>query len=86
MKEPYPTIKLVRKLENDGAKYFGPYMQSVNIRDIFDLIHTAFPIRDCKRDLSKPSRPCLNAHLDRCIAPCTGKVSEKSIKPRCKKS
>ncbi len=85
MKEPYPTIKLVRKLENDGAKYFGPYMQSVNIRDIFDLIHTAFPIRDCKRDLSKPSRPCLNAHLDRCIAPCTGKVSEKEYKAEMKK-
>ncbi len=85
MKEPYPTIKLVRKLENDGAKYFGPYMQSVNIRDIFDLIHTAFPIRDCKRDLSKPSRPCLNAHLDRCIAPCTGKVSEKEYKAEMQK-
>lgn len=85
MKEPYPTIKLVRKLENDGAKYFGPYMQSVNIRDIFDLIHTAFPIRDCKRDLSKPSRPCLNAHLDKCIAPCTGKVSEKEYKAEMQK-
>lgn len=85
MKEPYPTIKLVRKLENDGAKYFGPYMQSVNIRDIFDLIHTAFPIRDCKLDLSKPSRPCLNAHLDRCIAPCTGKVSEKEYKAEMQK-
>lgn len=85
MKEPYPTIKLVRKLESDGAKYFGPYMQSVNIRDIFDLIHTAFPIRDCKRDLSKPSRPCLNAHLDRCIAPCTGKVSEKEYKAEMQK-
>ncbi len=85
MKEPYPTIKLVRKLENDGAKYFGPYMQSVNIRDIFDLIHTAFPIRDCRRDLSKPSRPCLNAHLDRCIAPCTGKVSEKEYKSEMQK-
>lgn len=80
MKEPYPTIKLVRKLQNDGAKYFGPYMQSVNIRDIFDLVHTAFPVRDCNRDLSKPSRPCLNAHLGRCIAPCSGKVSEEEYK------
>ena len=83
MKEPYPTIKLVRKLQNDGAKYFGPYMQSVNIRDIFDLIHTAFPVRDCNRDLSKPSRPCLNAHLGRCIAPCSGKVSEEEYKAEC---
>lgn len=77
MREDYPTIKLVRQLKNDGAKYFGPYMQSVNIRDIFDLIHTAFPVRDCNRDLSKPSRPCLNHHLGRCLAPCSGSVTKE---------
>lgn len=85
MKEKYPTIKLVRKLQNDGAKYFGPYMQSVNIKDIFDLVHTAFCIRDCNRDLSKPSRPCLNMHLSRCIAPCTGNVSEQEYKAEMQK-
>lgn len=85
MKEQYPTIELVRKLKNDGAKYFGPYMQSVNIKDIFELIHTAFCIRDCKRDLSKPSRPCLNAHLGRCLAPCTHKISEQEYKAEMQK-
>ena len=75
IKEEYPTISLVRTLKNDGAKYFGPYMQSVNIKDIFDLIHSAFRVRDCHRDMSKPTRPCLNAHLDRCLAPCSGKVT-----------
>ncbi len=85
MKEKYPTIELVRKLKNDGAKYFGPYMQSVNIRDIFDLIHTAFCVRDCHRDLSKPSRPCLNQHLGRCIAPCSGNVSEEEYKAEMQK-
>lgn len=85
MKEKFPTIQVVRKLKNDGAKYFGPYMQSVNIREIFDLIHTAFCVRDCKRDLSKPSRPCLNQHLGRCIAPCSGKVSEEEYKAEMQK-
>jgi len=80
LKEKFPSIELVRQLKNDGAKYFGPYMQSVNIRDIFDLIHTAFKVKDCKRDLSKPSRPCLNMHLDKCLAPCSGKVSEEEYK------
>ena len=74
MKEDFPTVRLVRKLKNDGAQYFGPYMQSVNIRDITDLIHTAFKVRDCNRDLTKPSRPCLNHHLGKCLAPCTGNV------------
>ena len=85
MQEPYPRIELVRKLKNDGAKYFGPYMQSVNIKDIFDLIHTAFAVRECKRDLSKPSRPCLNMHLGRCLAPCTHKVSEQEYKTEMQK-
>ena len=80
MKEQYPTVTLVRKLKNDGAKYFGPYMQSVNIKDIFDLIHTAFQVRDCKRDMSKPSRPCLSKHLGRCLAPCNREVSEEEYK------
>ena len=85
MHEPYPRIELVRKLKNDGAKYFGPYMQSVNIKDIFDLIHTAFAVRECKRDLSKPSRPCLNMHLGRCLAPCTHTVSEQEYKAEMQK-
>ena len=85
MHEPYPRIELVRKLKNDGAKYFGPYMQSVNIKDIFDLIHTAFAVRECKRDLSKPSRPCRNMHLGRCLAPCTHKVSEQEYKTEMQK-
>ncbi|MBP3290876.1 MAG: excinuclease ABC subunit UvrC, partial [Clostridia bacterium] len=80
LKEDYPSISLVRALKNDGAKYFGPYMQSVNIRDIFDLIHSAFPIRDCNRDMTKPSRPCLNAHLGRCVAPCSGKVTKEEYR------
>ena len=80
MKEAYPTVTLVRKLKNDGAKYFGPYMQSVNIKDIFDLIHTAFQVRDCKRDMSKPSRPCLSKHLGRCLAPCNREISEEDYK------
>lgn len=85
MREPYPTVNLVRKLKNDGAKYFGPYMQSVNIKDIFDLIHTAFQVRDCKRDMSKPSRPCLSKHLGRCLAPCAREVSEQEYKAEMQK-
>ena len=85
MKQPYPTVDLVRKLKNDGAKYFGPYMQSVNIKDIFELIHTAFKVRDCKRDMSKPSRPCLNKHLGRCLAPCNREVTEEEYKEEIQK-
>lgn len=85
MKEDFPTVRLVRRLKNDGAQYFGPYMQSVNVRDIYDLIHTAFRVRDCNRDMSKPSRPCLNYHLGRCLAPCSGEVSPEEYKREIKR-
>lgn len=85
LKEDFPTVRLVRKLKNDGARYFGPYMQSVNVRDITELIHTAFRVRECSRDMSKPSRPCLNYHLGRCLAPCAGNVSREEYREEVKK-
>ena len=60
-------------------------MQSVNIKDIFDLIHSAFRVRDCNRDMTKPSRPCLNAHLGRCIAPCSGKITKEEYRDEVEK-
>lgn len=85
MKQPYPKIEIVRRLKNDGAKYFGPYMQSINVREITDLIHTAFSVRECTRDLSKPTRPCLNQHLGRCLAPCSGEVTPEEYKAEMQK-
>ncbi|MDE6060690.1 MAG: GIY-YIG nuclease family protein, partial [Clostridia bacterium] len=85
MKQAFPKIEVVRRLKNDGAKYFGPYMQSVNVRDITDLIHTAFCVRDCNRDMSKPTRPCLNKHLGRCLAPCSGEISSEEYKAEIQK-
>ena len=85
VKEKYPSITFTRTLKNDGAKYFGPYMVSVNIRDIFELIHTAFRVRDCSRSLDKPTRPCLNYHLGKCLAPCKGDVSEEEYKAEVEK-
>lgn len=74
-KQVYPKVEVVRKLKNDGAKYFGPYMQGITSKEIVDLIYSAFPLRSCGIDMSKPPkghRPCLNYHIGRCKAPCMG--------------
>lgn len=74
-KQAYPKVEVVRKLKNDGAKYFGPYMQGITSKEIVDLIYSAFPLRSCGIDMSKPPkghRPCLNYHIGRCKAPCMG--------------
>ena len=72
VRQPFPRIEIVRKLKDDGAKYFGPYMLGVSVSEIVDLIHSAYPMRTCKYDLveRRPKRPCLNHHLGRCTAPC----------------
>lgn len=86
LKENFPQITLVRSLKEDGAKYFGPYMISVNISDVFDLIHTAFKVRSCRIQLGdKPLRPCLNYHMGKCLAPCSGNVTREEYLAEIKK-
>jgi excinuclease ABC subunit C len=81
LRQKFPAITLVRKLKPDGAKYFGPYMLTVNIKEILDLIHTAFKVRECTKPLDKGARrPCLNYHLGRCLAPCAGYASEEEYR------
>ena len=80
LKKPFPRVEVVRKLKNDGAKYFGPYMQGISTQEILGLINSAFCVRSCKMDLTNvPAnhRPCLNYHIKRCYAPCAGLISRE---------
>lgn len=79
-KKQFPKVEVVRRLSNDGAKYFGPYMLGVSSRDIVDLIYWVFPVRHCNLNMNKvpaSHRPCLNYHIKRCLAPCVKKVTQK---------
>lgn len=83
LKSKFPTLEITRKLKNDGARYFGPYMQGISIKDTVELIFSTFPLRNCLLDLDRlpPShRPCLNAHINRCLAPCAGGVSPEEYR------
>ncbi|MDP2892492.1 MAG: excinuclease ABC subunit UvrC [Bacillota bacterium] len=78
VKTPYPRVEWVRKLEDDGAKYFGPYL-AVSKKMLMDEIAINFPLRSCTKDIEKArkrgDRPCLNYHIGRCLAPCAGNIS-----------
>lgn len=79
-KEEYPRIEVVRKVLDDGSRYFGPYMQGISTKDILELIYSTFPIRSCKNNLLQlpPNhRPCLNFHISRCLSPCSGAISKE---------
>lgn len=70
--EAYPRMVFTRRVLKDGARYYGPFADAGALRDTMKLIRTMFPLRHCRNMNAK--RPCLQYHLHRCLAPCTGKV------------
>ncbi len=79
VKNGYPAVNLARRRTDSKAKYFGPYTSSVVAGDIISSVRKIFKIPDCNKSFcynKQLCRPCLNYHLDNCLAPCTGKISE----------
>lgn len=77
LEEPFPRLTIVRKIKRDGARYFGPFSSASAVRNTLKVIDRIFQLRKCKTSaLPKRSRPCLNYQMDRCLAPCSGKISE----------
>jgi len=72
-KDKFPRIEVSYRLKSDGAKYFGPYMLGISVREVMEVISSVFPLRTCR---NLPKKECLNYHLKKCLAPCIGKVSE----------
>jgi len=78
MQEAYPRVMMARRKEDDGAKYFGPYISNYSVHNTIETLKKIFPLKTCNRDLPREigkKRPCLNYHLGRCLAPCQGGVS-----------
>jgi len=69
--EDFPRVLVVRRMKKDGARYFGPYTNSGAMHQTVDAARRLFPYRSC-RSLEGKSRPCLNYHIRRCLAPCQG--------------
>ena len=87
MNEEFPRILLVRKLEKDGARYFGPYSSATDVRDSIELIKKLFPYKTCSRVLPRDigkSRPCLNFDLRKCPGPCAGNISMEEYRNQMK--
>ena len=74
--EPYPLVYITRKIINDGAAYYGPYANAASVRKTLNLLKRLFPYRSCTKKITgKDEKPCLDFHINRCIAPCTGAAS-----------
>jgi excinuclease ABC subunit C len=79
--EDFPRLFVTRKLEKDGARYFGPYIDSRAIRKTLRLMEWIFPMRTCGRLIKEGKthyqRACVNFQLGKCPAPCVGKINKK---------
>lgn len=81
IKNDYPNITIARKVKKDGAKYFGPYFAGIRAGELLKIIYSAYPLRQCKLNLSRPQkRECLNYSLGLCSAPCTRRISMEDYK------
>ncbi len=77
--EKFPRVIKTRRVDKDGAKYFGPYPSATSVNDAIDILHDVYPIRTCKLNLNKNVknlRPCLNYHLGKCMGVCIGVADE----------
>ena len=74
--ENYPKFEIVRKVKDDGKLYFGPFVTYVKVRDLLDLVNSAFKLPICSRSLKKISkRACIEGDMGNCSAPCIRAIS-----------
>ena len=80
--DEYPRVMFTRERHRQGVWYFGPYANAKKVRETLDVLNRVFPYRPCEGP--KPGRhsgiPCLDYHIDRCLAPCVGYVSKEDYR------
>ena len=78
--QDYPRVELVRRVEKDGARYFGPYMGATGVREVLDVLRVLFPLRTCAQPIRSGmnKRPCLHHQVGECLAPCAGGVTPQA--------
>ncbi|GAA1771633.1 excinuclease ABC subunit UvrC [Streptomonospora arabica] len=78
MNEDVPRVQVMRGAKRKGVRYFGPYGHAWAIRETVDLLLRVFPVRTCSagvfRSARNAGRPCLLGYIDKCSAPCVGRV------------
>ena len=79
--EEWPRAMVLRGAKRKGVRYFGPYAHAYAIRETLDLLLRTFPIRTCTKGKfdrhHRLGRPCLYAHIEKCVAPCVDAVTHE---------
>ncbi|HSK16917.1 MAG TPA: excinuclease ABC subunit UvrC [Gaiellaceae bacterium] len=82
VEDEYPRVMFTRERHRRGVVYFGPYASAKKVRETLDVLNRVFPYRPCEGP--QPGRhsgiPCLDYHIDRCLAPCVGYVTKEAYR------
>ena len=82
VEDEYPRVMFTRERHRRGVVYFGPYANAKKVRETLDVLNRVFPYRPCEGP--QPGRhsgiPCLDYHIERCLAPCVGYVSAEAYR------
>ena len=79
--EDWPRVCITRRVQKDGARYFGPFASAGSVRKTLGLIEKIFPFRSCsKRIEGRGKRPCLDYYIRRCLGPCIGAVEKQEYR------
>lgn len=78
VQEDFPRVYMTRRMERDGAKYFGPFTEVTAVHQVLKLLYLYYPLRTCRS--MKVDRPCLQYHMHYCEAPCVGLVKAEKYR------
>jgi excinuclease ABC subunit C len=82
VEDDFPRVMFTRERHRRGVVYFGPYASAKKVRETLDVLNRVFPYRPCEGP--QPGRhsgiPCLDYHIERCLAPCVGYVSREDYR------
>lgn len=78
VKDRFPRLSIVRRVQKDGALYYGPYTPAGALRETLKVIKKVFPLATCTIDIDgKAERACIEFEIKRCMAPCTGQQTQE---------
>ncbi len=75
--DPFPRVTVTRRLQEDGARYFGPYASVWAVHQTLDVLRRIFPYLTCNREITgQDRRACLYYDIKRCAGPCIGAIDQ----------
>lgn len=80
--QEYPRVHYTRRVQPDGALYFGPYTSAQSLRSTVKSLRQLLPFRTCSEDIFKQGKVCLDFHIRRCPGPCEARVSPQDYQAR----